>query len=63
MGKGKKNVVYYVEIRLDGKRWTLQCAERKHKDALHYVKEHAGRRYPMRIVRVERRIVFDGSKS
>jgi pyruvate kinase len=36
---------------------------RQHKDALWRVKESAKAKYPMRIVRVVRTVVFDGSKS
>lgn len=52
---------YYVEIKLSS-RWTLQKVFTRHTDALHYVKENAGERYPFRIIRVIRNIVFDGEK-
>lgn len=55
---------YYIEIKLDNRRWTLIKTERRQTDALHYVKEHAHEhsRYPIRVVRVVRTTVFDGSK-
>lgn len=53
--------VYNIEVKLDSKKWTLVDVKMQHKDALHYVKEHGGR-YPIRVVRVVRTIVFDGSK-
>jgi hypothetical protein len=54
---------YYVEVKLGVKRqWYLQKVFTRHTDALHYVKEHAGERYPFRIVRVIRNVVFDGER-
>ena len=53
--------VYYVEIKL-GSRWRLMASFPRHTDALHFVKENAGERYPLRVIRVVRTIVFDGSK-
>ena len=55
------NKIYNIEIKM-GTRWTLVKTERYHTDALHYVKEHSGEKYPFRIVRVVRTIVFDGTK-
>lgn len=52
---------YYVEIKF-GARWTLVHTEKRHTDALQYVKDNSGEKYPMRIVRVVRTVVFDGSK-
>lgn len=52
---------YNVEIKL-GTRWTLQKVFTRHTDALHYVKENAGEKYPFRIVRNIRSVVFDGEK-
>ena len=52
---------YYVEIKL-GARWRLMASFTRHTDALHFVKENAGERYPLRVIRVVRTIVFDGSK-
>jgi len=53
---------YYIEVKL-GTKWILQKVETRHTDALHWVKENAGEKYPIRVVRVTRTIVFDGSKS
>jgi hypothetical protein len=52
---------YYVEIKL-GTKWTLVDTFTRQTDALHHVKENSGEKYPMRIVRVVRTIVFDGEK-
>jgi hypothetical protein len=52
---------YYVEIKL-GSKWTLKASFKRHVDALHYVKENSGERYPLRIIRSVRTVVFDGSK-
>lgn len=51
---------FYVEIKLTAGRWTLREVFTRHTDALHYVKENAGHKYPMRIVRVVRTVVFEG---
>jgi len=57
------NKTYNVEVKLGVKRsWYLQKVFTRQTDALHYVKEHAGERYPFRIVRVVRTVVFDGEK-
>lgn len=53
---------YYVEARLHTNRWTLLKTERRQTDALQYVKDHAGEKYPMRIVRVTRTVVFEDGK-
>lgn len=54
---------YNVEIKL-GARWTLQKVFMRHTDALHYVKENSGEgnKYPFRVIRVIRSVVFDGEK-
>lgn len=57
------NKQYYIETKLTKGRWTLVHTETRHKEALQYVVDHAGNKYPMRIVRVVRTVVFDGSKS
>ena len=51
---------YYVEIKLKANRWTLIETTKRHSDALEIVRERAGERYPIRIVRVVRTIVFEG---
>lgn len=53
---------YYIEVKF-GTRWTLVKTETRQTDALQYIKDNSGEKYPMRIVRVVRTIVFDGSKS
>ena len=50
---------YYIEVKF-GARWQLVKVETRHTDALQYIKDNAGERYPMRIVRVVRTIVFEG---
>jgi len=55
--------VYQVEVKFTKERWTLVESHTRQVDALQYVREHAGESYPMRVVRVERTIVFDGSKT
>lgn len=52
---------YYVEIKL-GAKWILKASFKRHTDALHFVKENSGERYPMRVIRCVRTVVFDGSK-
>lgn len=52
---------FNVEIKLGGK-WILKEVFTRQVDALHYVKENAGERYPFRIIRVIRNVVFDGEK-
>lgn len=57
---GSKN--YYIELWMGGK-WKLIHTEKRHKDALAYVTDRTGEeRYPVRIVRVTRTIVFEESK-
>ena len=56
------NKNYYVEIKLGYNKWILKASFSRHTDALHFVKENAGEKYPMRIVRVVRTIVFNGEK-
>lgn len=57
------NKQYYIETKLEKNRWTLVHTTPNHKEALEYVRENVGEHYPMRIVRVMRTVVFDGSKS
>lgn len=52
---------YYIEIKL-GAKWILKASFKRHVDALHYVKENCGERYPMRIIRSVRTVVFGESK-
>jgi len=53
---------YYIEVKL-GNKWTLVHVETRHKDALNYVRLNPPVKYAIRIVRVERTIVFhDGDK-
>ncbi len=49
---------YYIEVKF-GTKWQVVKTETRHTDALHYVKENSGERYPMRIVRVVRTVVFE----
>lgn len=57
---GTKN--YYIEIWMGGK-WKLIHTEKRHKDALEWVRERTGEeRYPVRIVRVVRTTVFEEAR-
>jgi hypothetical protein len=60
--KGTMTKDYYIEIKFKGNKWTLVKTEKSHKEALEYVRENSGEKYPMRVVRVVRTVVFDGSK-
>lgn len=42
-----------------GKQWILLETKDRHSDALHYVKEHVGETYKMRVVRVVRTVVLE----
>jgi hypothetical protein len=55
---------YYIEAKLSKNHWTLLHTTRRQDEALEYVHDHAeaNAKYPMRIVRVTRKIVFDGSQ-
>ena len=53
---------YYVEIKLKPKRWVLVKTFKRHSDALDHIRENVGERYPMRIVKVVRTIVFGEDK-
>jgi hypothetical protein len=54
---------YYIEAKLHANRWTLLHTERSYKVALQYVREHASVRYPIRVVKVTRTIVFEEIKN
>lgn len=49
---------YYIEAKF-GTKWVLLETTTRQTDALHYVKEKVGERYKMRVVKVERTIVFE----
>jgi hypothetical protein len=49
---------YYVESKVSG-RWFLLKTETRQTDALHYVKENPATKYPIRIVKVTRKVVFE----
>jgi len=51
--------MYYVEVKFGNKNWHLIKSFTRHTDALHYVKENSREKYPMRVVRVVRAIVFE----
>lgn len=55
---------YYVEIKLGNNKWVLQHATKRYVDALDYIRTHTteNSRYPYRVVREVRTIVFDGEK-
>lgn len=48
---------YKVEIKF-GATWVNVLTVNRQTDALHYIKENSGERYPMRIVRIVKTIVF-----
>lgn len=52
---------YRVEVQF-GKTWIHVDRFNRHTDALHHIKEHSGERYPMRIVRIVKTIVFEEKK-
>jgi hypothetical protein len=52
---------YYVEIWLNN-RWTLVETFKRHGAALECVVERVGEKYPMRVVKVERTVVFGEGK-
>lgn len=52
---------YYIEAKF-GARWTLLKTYTTHVAALEHIKNNSGERYPLRIVRVTRTIVFEGTK-
>ena len=56
---------YYVEVKFHKDRWTLMDTYTRQTDAMAHVENETklGNKYPLRVVRVERTIVFDGSKS
>jgi hypothetical protein len=53
---------YYVEAKFNKTRWTLVKAFKNHKDALEYVKDAGAVKYPLRVVRVVRTVIFGESK-
>lgn len=54
----KMSKYYYIEAKF-GTKWVLLETTTRQTDALHYVKEKVGERYKMRVVKVERTIVFE----
>lgn len=52
---------YRVEVKF-GATWINVDKFSRHTDALHYIKEKSGERYPMRIVRIVKTIVFEEKK-
>jgi hypothetical protein len=52
---------YYLEIWLNT-RWHLVDTFKNHREALENIAERAGDRYPMRLVKVTRTIVFGEGK-
>jgi len=52
---------YYIEGKFL-KKWILLKTTKRHSEALEYIRENAGEKYPMRIVRVVRTIVFGDDK-
>jgi hypothetical protein len=52
---------YRVEVKF-GATWVHVDKFTRQTDALHYIKENSGEKYPMRIVRITRAIVFEEKK-
>lgn len=53
---------YEIQVKFD-KNWHWIKSETQHKDALHNLKQRVGdERYPMRIVRVVKTVVFSEAK-
>lgn len=50
---------YYVEVKFGNKTWIRVIDFTRQVDALHHIKENSGERYPMRIVRVVKTVVFE----
>lgn len=55
---------YYVEAQFQKNKWELISVKTRQADALHYIKEHINDyiRYPLRIVRIERKTVFTSER-
>lgn len=49
---------YRVEVKL-GKTWIYIDKFTRHTDALHHIKENSGEKYPMRILRIVKTVVFE----
>lgn len=49
---------YYIETKI-GAKWHLLHVDTRQNDALHYVKENPPTKYPLRIVKVVRKVVFE----
>lgn len=52
---------YDIETKF-GSKWVIIDSKTIFADALHHVKEHGGEKYPLRIVRVVKTIVFEDKK-
>ena len=50
---------YSIEVKLTNRGWITVKTEDRQTDALHYVKQHPHEKYPRRIVRVTRTVVFE----
>lgn len=53
--------IFRVEVKF-GNTWVTRQSFTRQVDALHYIKENSGERYPMRIVRVIKTVVFEERK-
>lgn len=51
---------FQVQVKFGKDTWAIIENFQRQTDALHYVKENAGERYPMRIVRIVKTVVFEG---
>ena len=50
--------LYIVEGKL-GSKWFEVRRYGRHTDALHYIKEHGGGKYQLRLLRITKEIIFD----
>lgn len=56
--------LYQIEVKFNKGRWTLVETKNNQSDALAYIKDKVNdlAKYPIRIVQVHRKIVFDSEK-
>lgn len=53
---------YYVEVKFHTNRWTLIKTFKRQGEAMEFIKEQVDNRYPLRITRVVRTVVFEDNK-
>ena len=52
---------YLIEVKF-GTKWAIIESFDRQTDALHHIKQNSGEKYPMRIVRVVKTVVFEETK-